>query len=427
MLTFAAVDRALGRMGAGSVYLMAAAVPISMAATSVSKLLMIAIGLVTLVVSIARQHMLLPLNTFGTVKVTLLMLAALSLGIVHTEATLPNAFADLGKYGKLLILPMALILLRSRKACFNAFAILLVSQTFVLLSSYALGMGLSLPWVNHRTDAITTVFGGGAVFSSYLDQGIMTAGYAAMCWHLRGSFPGRWGQKVAIGLAVLAFLNVMVLLPGRSGQLAMVAVVALGCWWALPKQKKIYFLVLPVILLTLTATIPTEFKHRMSLAVSESLDYAKQGDKTTSTGIRLNFWHRSVQAIAEKPWIGHGTSSWSRQYLRFEGPQADLGGNQRSNPHQEYLQWGVQLGMVGIGLFLAFLLQMTRDARNFDMSIRHATQSTVAVLAVACMFNSSLYDALIGDYFCVALGMLLALGYWSSVETRKICTAGLSA
>jgi hypothetical protein len=29
---------------------------------------------------------------------------------------------------------------------------------------------------------------------------------------------------------------------------------------------------------------------------------------------------------------------------------------------------------------------------------------------VACLFNASIYDALIGDFFCVSIGLLLALG-----------------
>jgi hypothetical protein len=31
-------------------------------------------------------------------------------------------------------------------------------------------------------------------------------------------------------------------------------------------------------------------------------------------------------------------------------------------------------------------------------------------MAVACLFNSALYDDLMGDYFCVVLGLLMALG-----------------
>jgi O-antigen ligase len=84
------------------------------------------------------------------------------------------------------------------------------------------------------------------------------------------------------------------------------------------------------------------------------------------------------------------------------------------NPHQEYLMWAVQLGIVGVALFLAFLLVLVRDASRFRPDIRHATQSLVAVLAVVCLFNTTLFDGLIGDYFCVLLGLLLVLGLRST-------------
>ena len=32
-----------------------------------------------------------------------------------------------------------------------------------------------------------------------------------------------------------------------------------------------------------------------------------------------------------------------------------------------------------------------------------------AALLIACLFNCALYDALIGDFFCVVIGLLLAL------------------
>jgi hypothetical protein len=36
--------------------------------------------------------------------------------------------------------------------------------------------------------------------------------------------------------------------------------------------------------------------------------------------------------------------------------------------------------------------------------------SVLAALAVSCLFNSSIYDDLIGDFFCLSLGVLLAYG-----------------
>ena len=84
------------------------------------------------------------------------------------------------------------------------------------------------------------------------------------------------------------------------------------------------------------------------------------------------------------------------------------------NPHQEYLLWGVELGAGGTLLLLLLILCLVRDARQFDPPIARATLSVVAAMAVACLFNSALYDGLIGDFFCVTLGLLMALGLRTS-------------
>jgi hypothetical protein len=66
---------------------------------------------------------------------------------------------------------------------------------------------------------------------------------------------------------------------------------------------------------------------------------------------------------------------------------------------------------------------MALDARQFPTAVKRATLTAVAVTAVACLFNSSLYDALIGDYLCTALGLLMALG----VQTRIASLVGNSS
>ena len=212
-------------------------------------------------------------------------------------------------------------------------------------------------------------------------------------------------------LAILALINVLIMLRGRSGQLAILAVATLAIWWALPPRKRLLILGVPLLLVLLAGTIPSEFQERMGKAVREAQAYEMAGDKTTSTGIRLNFWHRSVQAIAERPWTGYGVGSWGQQFLRLDGPKASLGESPRSNPHQEFLQFGVQLGLGGIALLAAFMLALVKDAAGFSPELQRTTQSIVAVFAVSCMFNSALFDALIGDYFCCTLGMSLAWGW----------------
>ena len=100
---------------------------------------------------------------------------------------------------------------------------------------------------------------------------------------------------------------------------------------------------------------------------------------------------------------------------RLQGPSATevFGSGESSNPHQEYLLWGVELGVGGIALLLALLVSLMRDALRFPPPVSRSLISVTVALAVAALFNSILYDGLIGDYFCVILGLLMALGVQS--------------
>ena len=386
------------------VYFMAAALPLSMAATSISKLLLALTGLAIVLQAIARRETLPSLYQLSSVKLVFLMLGLLALSAAYTDATALQALGDWGKYAKLILIPLTVILLRTPAHCRAALVLLLASQTFVLLSSCALGLGWTLPWVQADRNGATTVF------TTYLDQAVMTAGYAALCWHFRSSVSNRWLTWTATGLALLAFFNVIFLLKGRSGHVAMLVVAALAVGWALPRKWRWMMFAAPLLAGLLALTTGSEFQDRMRLGLAETIDYAQRDDKSTSIGLRLNFWHRSVQAIAERPLTGYGVGSWRQQFLRLEGPGASLGNSPRSNPHQEFLQWGVQLGLPGIALVVALMVCLLRDARAFDRPARLAMQSVVAVFTVACLFNSALFDALIGDYFCLTLGLMLACG-----------------
>ena len=68
------------------------------------------------------------------------------------------------------------------------------------------------------------------------------------------------------------------------------------------------------------------------------------------------------------------------------------------------------LTVVGALLFLGLLYALFLDTKAFDPPTRRASRSLAVMLFITCMFNSPLYDDLMGDYFCVALGVLLALG-----------------
>jgi O-antigen ligase len=347
----------------------------------------------------------------------LAVLFIFSLSLLWTEVDNEIALLTLVKHGKLLEILLLASLIRTTHEARIGITAFLAGQTFLLISSWLLAIGVPIPW-------ITTPIGRNVVFSSYLDQSIIFAGAATVFWHLQTERIGpRW---LACMLAAAALINVFLLLDGRTGYVVSLTVIALAVMWAMPKRWRIVTLIAtPVLVLFVLYLGSAKVQERVSKIIHESQEFAQQGGTESSSGWRLNAWHRSVQAITESPWLGHGVGSWTVTIKRIEGSAATqtFGEGKASNPHQEYLLWGVELGLGGSLLLLTLMGCIVRDALQFKPPIAHATISVTAALAVACLFNSTLYDGLIGDFFCVALGLLMALGLRTQSHTENQPTA----
>jgi O-antigen ligase len=387
------------------VYGLCAFLPLSIAGIGVFKLLTILTALPVLVVALLKGRQLVALRTAPTV-LALCMLGALAASLTYTSVSITEALSVLTKYGKLLLIPAIALLIRSRAQAVTALRVYFCTQSFVLLTSWLLFAGLKLPWV--PTDRCTVA----VVYSCYLDQAILTAGFIAIAWHLRADFPTRYGHHFAIATAALAALNLMFALPGRTGQVCLFAVIAIGIWWTMPRRLRPLAVLAPVIAFGLAMTLSTQFNLRYKAVFSEVKVYQSQngGHQETSSGQRLNYWWKSIQAISEKPLLGHGVGSWQQQYWRLESSARSSNTASVRNPHQEYLFWGVQLGAVGVLLLAAWLGSFWWASRNFVPPEMRATVSLLVVFALACALNSALYDGLVGDYFCTLLAVLLVLG-----------------
>jgi len=395
---------------------MAASIPFSLAATNLFKFFMFIFGLVVLGLAIARRKPLPPLAQLRTPVVIVLMLGALALSITYTPVPVAEALSDFAKYGKLLVIPLVLALVRTRREALLALGVYMAGEVFVVVTSYLLNMDLVPFWVIKPRWRRLSI---GTVYSSYLDQSIMTAGLAALSWHLRGEFPGRHGRKVAIGLVLLCAVNVLFLLPGRSGQVALLVAFAMALYWVIPAGGKWAAVVVPPLVLSAAMAASPQLWERVSAVVTETQAYS-QGDRApTSAGLRLDFWRRSVESFLESPVVGHGVGSWHAEFTRREGSRLNPAFKDLRNPHEEYLMWSVQLGIVGVALLLAFLVELVRDASRFRPEIRRAVKTLVVMLAAVGLFNTVLFDALIGDYFCIMLGLLLALGVHSARAAGK--------
>ncbi len=393
--------------------LAAASVGLSMVIVSLSKFLLLLCAASTLLFSRRDPKRGSLLAGLYTPPAVLVVISLFALSLFWTTAPPADAFGSLAKYGKLLVIVLLMSLIRDRREALYALGAFSIAQVFLMLSSWLLFARLPVPWATSNM-ALTEY----AVFSSYLDQSIISAVFAAICWHLRALAPGRFGQPLAVFVALASLGITLFVMSGRSGHVVAIALLSVAVMWELPRKYRAVVVVLPFAMALVLFFSSAKVHERLSRVANEVQSYSSQVESSTSSGIRLGLWRRAVQSISLHPLVGSGVGSWSTEYNRLQRAQnpahKDIAGN--GNPHQEYLLWGVQLGIPGILLFCGLMYCVFRDSLKMQTAHARATQSVLLALAVACLFNASIYDALIGDFFCVAIGLMLSLGLRQTAE-----------
>ncbi len=396
------------------VCLAAAAVSFPIAIIGLAKLLLLLCALIVLVCQLLRHGERSPLLPGAASPMMLLALAYLAAGALWNTGSTEEALQALVKHGKLILIPVVLSLLRSRREALIALAFFGGAQVFLLASTWLHYAGVPIAWITSKEQGLCDTCSY-AIFSSYLDQSIMSAVLAAVAWHCRSYLPGRWRTLLAPTIALLALGCVFLIFQGRTAYLIAVVLIALTIAWELPRRLQLGAALLVLALLAALLATSNQVRQRV-LEVDYGIQgYQQSGKPSSSAGTRIFLWLGSLRLIETSPLHGTGTGSWKKEFNELTRSSADQTPTQGTlaavypNPHQEFLLWGVELGLPGIALLCAVLLALYRDSRQLETPARRAMQSILAALTLACLFNCALYDALIGDFFCIALALMAAL------------------
>lgn len=382
-----------------------AALPIGF--ISVAKVLLLLCTLVALVAGwIGRDQ-----NTRATANtstvVVLLALALAAASALWSTGSQAEASAAVVKHGKLILIPVLVYLIRSRREAQIAVAYFAGGQVFLLCSTWLLVAGVALPWAISRESQYSH-----AVFSSYLDQSVMTAVLGALCWHMRSWLPFRHRSLLALCIVLGALACVFLVFQGRTGYSVAIALTVTAIWWEIPKKFRLMGAVVFFVLLFSIFQSSSRLKAGVQEIGAGVEIFSKVGNvAASSTGTRLALWNRSMQSIMANPVLGSGAGSWGHELNRLEEANNSIAfAGFNGNTHQEFLLWGVEMGLAGILMLCGILFALYRDGRGFEPTVARAHKSLLVALIVACMFNAALFDALIGDYFCIGLGLFMALG-----------------
>jgi hypothetical protein len=145
--------------------------------------------------------------------------------------------------------------------------------------------------------------------------------------------------------------------------------------------------------------------------IRSDLEKAQTTGEATSQGLRQQFAKTGIKIFLKSPWIGHGTGSIvSQQALFAKEAGTPVGEVITVNLHNEYLMQAVQLGVMGIALFLSWI------AYTWFYSLRQlpewqsiALRGVIVVFTFGCLFNSYLWDHIEGYTYCLLLATLVPI------------------
>jgi len=324
--------------------------------------------------------------------------ALAAIGMAWSEASWAERLRGLLPLAKFVVLPFLFYHFeRSRRGT-------LVLAAFV--ASCALLSAFS--WITALEPAFTLKPRGGEVCGIFVKNYIDQSQEFALC-AVALAFPvvtlfRRGARWLAAGVAVIAvgfLLSLCFVVAARTALFTLPALFTALAWLCLGWRK--------AVLITLAAaalSFAMVQSPRLCPTFDTFGDYERYKDTNapTSTGLRLEFWRKSIGFFAEAPMIGHGTGS-----IRHLFEQASLGktgaaGEVIGNPHNQTLNVAVQWGALGIALLYAMWLVHLWMFRTPNLMAAVGLLVVVQNMATS-LFNSHLFDVHEGWMYVLGVGI----------------------
>ncbi len=343
------------------------------------------------------------------VAIAAMMLFCLfAIGSVFSVADLDQGLSVLGKYIDLAFVPIFATAFRAERIRRNAWLAFAAAVALTLLLSCLAWAGVisnhTLMIANHPL--VIGDSANPAVFKQYLTQSMIVAFGALLFAHLARTATNMRRRCIWSAFALLAAINVVLMSQGRTGQLILMALAlyfmhSVWRWRGLLGAAAGISLIIGAL-----AAGNTVIGQRFTQAYNEWTNWRPQQGAQTSVGFRLEFYRNSLELVREHPLLGTGTGSFPKVYADHVAGTTMAA---TTNPHNEYLNIAVQLGVVGLLAMLYLFYAEWRLAPALATAHeRDLARGLVITFAIGCLFNSLLMDHAEGLLFAWASGLLFA-------------------
>jgi O-antigen ligase len=359
------------------------------------------------------------IRTSPLILTTLLLYGVVILWSLHSPAPWKDINGSLTAYAKLLLIPFGLWAFQRYPKSIIPFLTLLSSALFLVFLISTLKVDHFLPiaftaWLGG--DQLTSLNFGHFNGASHIALSYFAA-VLAFSWgwifFQKFSSLNLWQKFGCFLLSAFSFYYLLFVSDGRSGLPALVIPVAYLCFRAVISFRKwkhsatIFIVFLAA--LSLAYHFSSTLNHAIAHGTSDLQQY-QAGNEGTSWGERLGFWKNAAHLIEAHPFLGHGTGAYPAAYQILNTPPL-----LSNNPHQQYLFFWVENGLVGFLVFIVFLYlasahgMISSQASKIQKTLGILLEANIIAFAVGCLYNSWLHDVHEGFFFILSLSGLYSL------------------
>ncbi|CNE74101.1 putative O-antigen biosynthesis protein [Yersinia nurmii] len=382
-------NRLSGLLAGFAAFLLGVALP---TATSFVNIALVLIIICLIIQRDRLQFKALATNPIVYLPAVMFLLLAASLLFHHND----YGSEMVGKMKKLLyVLPLALFFLHQNRL------IKLFGAGFLLANAVILAGSLLVGVLHVPLGAIDPA--NPTIFKLQITQNFFMA-LAAVLWLMLAFKSSGW-KRLGYGVLVAgACYSVLFLVLGRTGYVALV--VGLGSWlfFSLGNRQRLGLVALGIIAFAIIALVPNRATDRIMLGVNEikACMASTSGDEyqacNSSMGQRSAFAMEAARLIKQAPIMGNGAGGFF-----YSNPET---GYKINNPHNQYLLETIQSGILGLVIFLAWIVCCFRAAWQQDPKLRNLLLALLCSYMACNFFNSFLLDYSEGHLFMILAAIL---------------------
>jgi hypothetical protein len=331
----------------------------------------------------------------------LLLFTVIVVGMLYSEAPWRDRLEHLRVYSKLPFLLLLVAIWQDAKWRNRTWMAFCAAMALVWAATY-LNIVLGLPWSSMDTNL--GLPRDRSVLLDYSIQGVVSSIFVGLALdRARSALMPPLQRGLWLGAALMVGLSIVFLLVGKAGLLTLSAVLACFVFWGLPKAWRwVGLAVLVTLLLGLIALAP-ELSDRFHRALRQLVNPAAQID-FESVGLRWQMWQMSAQVFLESPLWGHGTGAYHSLAAKHL-THCEL---TCSHPHNQFLFFGVEQGLIGVAAFGYLLYALYRMARQDLAQGSVAMMAFLAVFVVESVLNTPLWYRMESYVFYPLIALFMA-------------------